>query len=252
MTPLIDTHIHLDRLADPAAQLDEARAVGIRAWIVPGVAAEGWPGLLAVAERFPAVYAAPGIHPEAAGNCDRQCLDRLRACLDHPRAVAIGEVGLDRQVSTPWPDQEKTFVAMIRLARETDKPLLIHCRKGLDRALALLRREQAQRVGGIFHAFSGSLETARMIIDSGFLLGLGGVLTWSSARRLPEIVRAVPAEALVLESDAPFLAPEPYRGQANRAAWLTRVAAQVAALRGWSAEETARVTTANAQRLLRL
>lgn len=252
MTPLIDTHIHLDLLADPAEQLAEAATAGVGSWLVPGVTPEKWPEILSLAERFSGVYAAPGVHPEAAAACDGAALDRLRIHLAHPRAIAIGEVGLDRQVNTPWPDQEKTFVAMVQLACATGKPLLIHCRKGLDRVLELLRRERAQRVGGIFHAFSGSLETARILLDCGFLLGIGGALTWSSARRLPEVVRAVPAEALVLESDAPFMTPTPYRGQANRAAWLRLVAEQVATLRGWSLEETAQVTTANAQRILQL
>jgi TatD DNase family protein len=118
--------------------------------------------------------------------------------------------------------------------------------------LEVLRSERAAQVGGIAHAFSGSLETARHFIDLGFALGIGGVATFPAARRLHEVVRSVPAEWLVLETDAPDLPPHPHRGEANRPEWLALVAARVAALRGWTADETARITSANARRVLQL
>ena len=252
MTSYIDTHIHLDHLSDLAPQLDEARAAGIGTWIVPGVSPDRWPELIALTARHAGVYAAPGIHPQAADRYQALPLEQLRLHLQHPKAIALGEVGLDRQVESSWQKQEETFVQMIRLARDMDKPLLIHARKSSDRILELLRQEGADRVGGIFHAFSGSLETARRIIDMGFLLGIGGVVTLPTAKRLPEVVREVPAEVLVLETDAPDMTPEPHRGQLNRPVYLGLVAERVAALRGWSLEETAQTTTANACRLLKL
>jgi len=141
---------------------------------------------------------------------------------------------------------------MIGLARETGKPLLLHSRRATGRLLNLLRRERADEVGGIAHAFSGSLETARQLIELGFALGIGGVVTFPDARRLAEVVCHVPAEWLVLETDAPDLPPHPHRGAENRPEWLTLIAARVALLRGWTADETARITTANARRILRL
>lgn len=234
------------------AELEDARQAGVGAWVVPGVSPDRWPKLMAVAEQHTNVYAAPGIHPQAADSCDARHLQTLRLLLEHPKTVALGEVGLDRQVNSSWQRQEETFIQMIRLAREAGKPLLIHERRSTGRVMELLQQEGAGRVGGIFHAFSGSLETARKIIDMGFLLGIGGVVTLPTAKRLPAVVREVPAEALVLETDAPDMAPEPYRGQPNRPAYLCLVAERVAALRGWNLEETARVTTANACRLLNL
>jgi TatD DNase family protein len=252
VTGYVDTHIHLDLLSLPEQQLEAARKAGVGAWVVPGLSCERWVEVMATVESCADVYAAPGIHPQEAGRWRESQLETLRRHLEHPKAVALGEVGLDRQVESPWRQQEDVFVQMVWLARELDKPLLIHTRRSTERVLELLQREGAGRVRGIFHAFSGSLETARKIIDMGFVLGIGGVVTFSAARRLPEVVRVVPAEALVLETDAPDMTPEPHRGQPNRPAYLGLIAERVAALRGWSLEETARMTTANACRILSL
>ncbi len=219
---------------------------------MPGVSCEHWPELMAVVEKHAGVYAAPGIHPQASDKCQKSHFEELRRLLEHPRVVALGEVGLDRQVETPWQTQEEVFIQMIRLAREMEKPLLIHARRSTDRILELLHREEGGQVGGIFHAFSGSLETACKVIDMGFALGIGGVVTLPTARRLPEVVRKVPAETLVLETDAPDMTPAPHRGLPNRPAYLKLVAEKVADLRDWSPEETARITTTNACRILGL
>jgi TatD DNase family protein len=252
MTSYIDTHIHLDLMSSPGPLLEEARTCGVTAWIVPGTSREKWPGLMAIAGRHAGVYAAPGIHPQESGRCQKSHLEELRLLMEQPKVIALGEVGLDRQAASPWQVQEEVFIQMVRLALETDKPLLIHARQGTERILEILQKEAAGRVGGIFHAYSGSLETACRIIDMGFVLGVGGVVTFPTARRLPQVVREIPAEALVLETDAPDMTPEPHRGQPNRPAYLELIARRVADLRGWSLEETARLTSANACRILRL
>jgi TatD DNase family protein len=252
VTRYIDTHIHLDLFTEPALLLQEAEQVGVGAWVVPGVAPEQWPKVMATTALHEQIYAAPGIHPQAAGNFQKAHLNELRQLLTHERAVAIGEVGLDRQLDVPLQQQEELFIAMIRLAREMEKPLLIHTRRSTERTLELLQREGGDQVGGIFHAFSGSLETARKVIDLGFLLGVGGVVTLQTARRLPEVIREVPAEALVLETDAPYLTPEQHRGQPNRPAYLELIARQVASLRDWTLADTAHQTTLNACRVLGL
>lgn len=252
MFKAFDTHIHLDAFDDLGPPLDEARAAGIEGWVVPGVAPDGWAQLLALADAHAGVFAAPGLHPMAADRYRPEHAAELQALLSHPRAVAVGEVGLDRQAEVPWPVQEEVFVAMIRLAKEMDKALVIHARKSIDRVLDLLQREGAVQVGGVVHAFSGSVETAHRIVAAGFMVGIGGVVTWPNARRLPEVVRALPRDSLVLETDAPYLAPEPHRGATNRPACLALVAQKVAELRDWSLEETLRVTTGNAKRLFRI
>lgn len=253
MSLFVDTHIHLDGLSAPAAMVNDARQAGVGAWIVPGTTAEGWSALLAAVAVCPGAYAAPGIHPLAAGTWrPEEHLAQLRALAVEPGVVAIGEVGLDRLVAVSWARQEEVFVAMIRLALDLDLPLLLHARQATGRLLELLRRERAERVGGIFHAFSGSLATASELINLGFALGIGGVVTFPRARRLAEVVRQLPPEWLVLETDAPDQAPEPHRGQENCPAYLPLIAMRVAALRGWSLAETARVTTANACRILRI
>lgn len=249
---LVDTHIHLDYLADLPRALDAARSQGIGAWVVPGVAPADWPRLMAAAAAVPGVWAAPGVHPQAAADWRPEQAEELLRLAADERTVAIGEVGLDGQTGPDRTTQEQVFRRMIGIARETKRPLLLHLRRATGRMLELLRSERAVEVGGIAHAYSGSQETARQLIAMGFALGIGGVVTYPEAHRLTEVVKAVPAEWLVLETDAPDLPPHPHRGADNRPEWLALVAARVAQLRGWTTEETARITTNNARRVLRL
>lgn len=249
-----DTHAHLDfpplceRLRD---ELALARTAGVGGWVVPGVSPDGWPALMATVAEIPEALAAPGVHPRAAGDWSEKTAAALTLLLDE--AVAVGEIGLDGTLSSPSPAaQERAFRDQVRLAVAARRPLLIHCRKAMGRILEILRVEGAQRVGGIFHAFSGSSESAREALRMNFAIGLGGALTFTGARRGPELARDLPGEWLVLESDAPDLAPEPFRGQLNRPAYLPLIAERLAELRGWSTAETAAITTANAQRVLGL
>ncbi len=251
-----DTHAHLDcpPLGDRLpGELAAARRAGVGAFVVPGVRAAGWEALLTLARSEPGVWAAPGLHPQAAAEWSRETGARLRDLLQEPQVVAVGEIGLDGLLTSPeLPLQEAVFRAQLQLAIGCGKPVLIHCRRADGRLLAMLREEGAQQVGGIWHAFSGSLETAQAAIKLNFVLGCGGPLTYANARRGPEVLRQLPPEAMVLETDAPDLAPHPHRGECNRPVYLTLVAQKVAEIRGWSLEETARITTANARRVLRM
>lgn len=249
---LIDTHLHLDWLADPPAQVAAARTAGVGGWVVPGVAPAGWEQLLAIVAATPGARAAPGVHPLEAAAWNEQAGARLEALLAGPHCAALGEVGLDRQGQVPLAGQETVLRQQIALARNCGKPLLLHCRGAIGRLLAVLREERAGELGGIAHAFSASLEVALQLIDLGFALGIGGVATFPEARRVHEVIRRVPAGWLVLESDAPDLAPHPHRGAVNRPEWLPLVAARVGELRSWSSEEVARITTINACRVLHL
>jgi len=249
--PLIDSHVHLD--ACPAEALDEARRAGVAGFVVPGVHAVDWPALLRLARANRQVYAAPGLHPLAATEWAPACEQKLAALLEFPEVVAVGEIGLDRLLAAPALEVQRLALrAQLRLAVAAGKPVLIHCRKAYGELLSLLIEEHAERVGGILHAFGGSLETARTAVDLGFAIGFGGTLTWPGARRAAEVLADLPQEAIVLESDAPDLAPHPHRGEANRPAWLPLIAAAVARIRGWSLAETAVITTRNTCRILGL
>jgi len=253
---LFDTHVHLDA-ASFAESLDSevrcARQAGVGGFVVPGVDRTGWRRILGVARTVAGAWAAPGLHPLAAGEWCLACERDLQQLLDEPQVIAIGEIGLDALLPSPsLVEQEPVLRAQLRLAIAADLPVLIHCRRATGRLLEILREEEAQRVGGVFHAFSGSIETALQGIRLGFAIGVGGTVTYPEARRLPEVVQKLPAEWLVLETDAPDMAPHPHRGEVNRPVWLPLVARRVAEIRGWNLEETARITTENAKRILKI
>jgi TatD DNase family protein len=251
-----DTHVHLDLPPlglELATELQRARRQGVQGWLVPGVRRCGWAGVRACAAQGPDIWAAPGLHPMAAGDWSPAAAAELEDLLAEPRVVAVGEVGLDAAPGFPPATlQEEALRGQLRRALAARRPLLIHCRRAFGRLLEILRQEDAARVGGIFHGFSGSLEVAREAIGLNFAIGVGGVLTYPGARRLPRLVAELPAEWLVLETDAPDLPPDPLRGQVNRPAYLTYIAQTLARLRGWDLQETGRITTANARRVLGL
>ncbi|MBE0597778.1 MAG: TatD family hydrolase [Desulfuromonadales bacterium] len=250
---LLDSHLHLDFFPQPEAELRAATAAGVGGFVVPGVWRQGWPRLLQLAQQFTVVRAALGLHPQAAGQWSPETERELAAWLQRPEVVAVGEIGLDGSPGYPPAElQERAFRGQLRLALAAGRPVLLHCRRATERVLTILREEGGQRSGGIWHAFSGSPQTAARVIDLGFALGFGGPLTWPNARRGPEVLTRLPDEWIVLESDAPDLPPHPHQREENRPAWLPLIAARVADLRGWSLEQTARITTTNARRVLKL
>jgi len=249
---LIDTHCHLDcePLVGGLPQLlEDAREAGVSQWVVPGIRPEGWDGILALCRRTTGAVPALGIHPLASGAATDDQLARLE--LLATEAVAIGEIGLDRQVAD-LPAQEVCFREQLRIARRRGLPVLIHCRGMLGRTLAILREERAGQVGGIMHAFSGSLESAREAVRLGFVLAISGTVTYHGARRPVQLARELPLAQLVLESDAPDLTPQRHKGRFNQPAWLLETASVLAALRRIPLDEVAAVTTATASAVLRL
>ncbi len=252
---LFDTHIHLDRFAagfDLDAARAAARAAGVSRFLVPGVERRGWPAIRALAGATEGCLAAYGLHPLAAGEWGVETRDELQLYLREAQGVAVGEIGLDRFVDVPIETQEAAFRGQLRVAVELALPVLIHCRRMPGRVLELLAEEKADRVGGIMHAFGGSWPTARQAVDLGFVLSFGGPVTYPEARRAVEVLQRLPDDAIVVETDAPDLAPHPHRGETNRPAWLVPVLDRVAEIRGWSRERAAEITTANARRVLRL
>lgn len=249
---LIDTHCHLNcsPLVDQLdSLLEEARAAGVRQWVVPGIEPTGWQGILDLCATIPEALPALGIHPRAAARADAQqlaLLDRLA-----PQAVAIGEIGLDRGCND-LAAQEHVFRAQLRIACRHRLPVLIHCRGAIGRTLSVLHEERVQQVGGIMHAFSGSLETAQQCIKLGLVIALSGSLTYQGAVKPVRLARELPLEQLVLETDAPDMTPQRYKGRYNHPAWLRETATVLAEIKGMTIHEVASATTETALRVLRL
>jgi TatD DNase family protein len=251
---LFDSHCHLD---DPRlrpqlpAILAEAEAAGVTGFLVPGVAPDGWPGIAGLADEFPHILPAFGVHPMHADLVSGDTVSELRRRCRH--AVAIGEIGLDYLIDYPAPKlQREAFRAQLRVAAEFGLPVLIHCRKGFPDLLEILAQERVERVGGVLHAFSGSPEIARECLRLGLHISLAGSVTYQNAVRPVAVAASLPLERLLLESDAPDLAPEPHRGGINLPKYLAATAERVAAIRGIALPELARATTQNASRLFRL
>ena len=250
---LIDSHCHLDLepLKSGFSQiLQEAAAAGVRGCIVPGVHPDGWPNIAALASEDSRIKPAYGIHPMHAGCVNDQILGRLEDCAG--QGVAIGEIGLDPAYTVSLDVQERVFRAQLRIAVSGGLPVLIHCRQSFQRVATILREERADRVGGIMHAFSGSVEMAGEFIRIGFAISISGTVTWHNAVKPLRLARELPLEHLVLETDAPDMTPERYRGVYNRPAWITETAERVAELRGISLADVGRVTTATLCRTLRM
>ncbi|MDD2539663.1 MAG: TatD family hydrolase [Desulfuromonadaceae bacterium] len=250
---LIDSHCHLD--LEPLKSglphiLQEAYAAGVHGFVVPGVHPEGWPRISALAVEHSRIMPAFGIHPMHAESMNDQVCDHLLKCA--VQGVAIGETGLDPAYEVSLVAQERAFREQLRMAVTCGLPVLIHCRRAFQRVAAILREERAHQVGGIMHAFSGSPEMAREFVRLGFAISISGTVTWNNAVKPLRIAREVPLEHLVLETDAPDMTPQRYRGVFNRPAWIMETAQRVAEIRGIPLEDVARITTDNVRRILRL
>lgn len=254
---LFDTHVHLhvpEYADDLEAVLERARAAGVRGMVTVGTDRETNAAAVALAARWPDVHATVGIHPHDAGEAteaDFAEVERLARGL--PKVVALGEMGLDFYRNLSPPDrQEEVFRRQLALARAVGKPVVVHCRDAHAETLAILQGERVRDVGGVMHCFSGDVEVARRCLDLGLMISLAGPVTYKNARALPEVARFVPEDRLVLETDCPFLPPQPHRGRRNEPAYVAIIAGRVAALRGMDDEALGEVVTRNAAALFRL
>ena len=251
---LIDSHCHLDAPGfdiDRAAVIARAKVAGVVAQVVPATTAAAWPKLREVCAVDASLHPAYGLHPMFLPDHRPEHLHALRDWLERERPCAIGECGLDFFVEGLDADgQRHYFDGQLQLAREFDLPLIVHARRAVDEVIQRLRRVGGLR--GVVHSFSGSPEQARQLWNLGFLIGLGGPLTYPRANRLRTLVATMPLEFLLLETDAPDQPDAGIRGQRNEPARLAAILDVVAGLRGQVPEETAAQTTANARRLFNL
>ena len=250
---MIDTHCHLDLeplILQLPQMLHEAISAGVIGFVVPGVHPSGWQRMSALASEYPQILPAFGIHPMHAASADDRTLAQLAEWA--PQGVAVGEIGLDPAYTAPLDIQETAFREQLRLALKLGLPVLVHCRQAFQRTLRIMLEERADQVGGIMHAFSGSPEMAREFVRLGFTIAISGTVTWANAVKPLRLASEMALEHLVLETDAPDMTPQPYRGRFNRPAWMLETAVKVAKLRGVPLETVAAATSANATRVLRL
>jgi TatD DNase family protein len=250
----IDTHCHLDH-PSLAVRLPRiiaaARHAGVTGFVVPGVAPDGWADIAAIAAGEERVFPAFGLHPLLAGCYDDRLMEDLARYA--AGAAAIGEIGLDAAAEgVPRDVQVRAFRGQLRLAARMGLPVLVHCRGAFRDTIDILLQENAGGAGGIMHGFSGSPEIARHCIAMGFKISIAGTVTYRNAVKPLRLVEQISLEHLVLETDAPDMTPEPYRGRGNEPAFLPVIAGKVAAIKGVSVDEVAAVTTANAERVLRI
>jgi len=267
---LVDTHAHLDFAAFDADRnevIARAQHAGVVGIINPGAGLAESQAAVALAEAHPMVYAAVGVHPHEADTLTEATIEQLHSLAIHPRVVAIGEIGLDfYRDYAPRDAQREAFRAQLSLARQLGKPVIVHDREAHDEVLATLHQwfgdpepsccpDQSASAGspaGVLHCFSGTLEMAMEAIRLGFFIAVDGPVTFRRASQLRELVRQIPLNQLVIETDCPYLTPEPYRGQRNEPAYVHLVARTIAEVRCLSFKEVARATTANALRLFGL
>lgn len=249
---LIDTHCHLDAGefdADRDAVYGRARAAGVTVQVVPAVSAANCAEVAAVCRRYAGCQPAWGMHPMYIGAHRKEHLEALRRRVAAERPVAIGEIGLDLFVQgLDYAVQEYFYVEQLKIAREHDLPVLLHCRRAVDPILKHLRRVRPP--GGIAHAFSGSRQQADEFLRLGFRLGFGGAFTWSRATRLRALAAELPLEAIVLETDSPDIPPAWLGRARNEPAELAGIAAALAELRNIPPAEVARATASNARAVL--
>ena len=251
---LIDTHCHLDVDAfdtDRDAVLERARRAGVAAQLVPAIHAAGWDFLLALCARHVDLYPALGLHPVYVDRHEDHHLAALERRIAHTRPTAVGEIGLDFFLADLDPArQRQVFEAQLAIARDAGLPVVVHVRKAHDETLAAVKRVRVR--GGIIHAFNGSPQQGKRYVDLGFRLGFGGMLTFERSSRLRRLAKALPLDAIVLETDAPDLTVASHRGERNSPEYLPEVLAALAQVRGEPPEEVARHTTANAREVLGL
>jgi TatD DNase family protein len=254
---LIDSHAHLDMYefdSDRTDMLARAQAAGVRDILAIGGAPGALASALPFADRYDWIYAAAGIHPHEAKLATPAHYEELVTLARQPKFLAWGEIGLDYHYDhSPRDVQQRVFLEQLELARGAGRPVIIHCREAWPDCLALLDRHwRSSGLGGIFHCFSGTLEEAHRGTGMGFLISFAGNVTYPKAQNLRDVAAALPLESILIETDSPFLAPQPFRGRRNEPAFVAEVARTLAPVRNLAPHEVAAATAANFRRFFRL
>ena len=252
---LFDTHAHMNDHAfdtDRDALLATLPGLGIRYLMNAGCSLESSRECIAMAEKYDYCYASVGSHPDAADEVNDLVLEEYRKlCKLHNKVKAIGEIGLDYHYEDiPRDLQKKAFIAQLELAREVSLPVIVHERDAHQDGLEIIR--QFPDVTGVFHCYSGSAEMAQQLVDLGWYIGFTGVLTFKNARKAIETAQSIPLDRIVIETDCPYMSPEPYRGRRNDPSRVAYVADKLAQIRGVSPEEARAITLENGKRLYRI
>ena len=249
---LVDSHAHIDDErfdADRDEVVARALAAGVSLILNVGADMGSSARSVALAEKYSVIYAAVGMHPHDAKDMRETDYTQLEQWTKHPRVVAIGEIGLDYHYDlSPRPVQKEVFLRQLDLARKTGKPFIIHEREAHADTLEIIR-SAARGLKGVFHCFSGSVETAREYLKMGFYISVAGPVTFSKSGKTKEVAKYVPLDRLLVETDSPYLTPQPHRGHRNEPAYVRLVAEEIASLRNLPLEEVAAATTANVRRL---
>ena len=252
---LFDTHAHLNDPAfdpDREALLASFADAGVGLVMNAGCSLESSRDIVAMADKYPWLYASVGSHPDSANEVNEEVLEEYRKlCKLSEKVKAIGEIGLDYYYEDiPREIQQNAFRMQMALAQELDLPVIVHERDAHNDGLAIVK--EFPRVKGVFHCYSGSAEMARQLVNLGWYIGFTGVLTFKNARKAVETAAAIPLDRIVLETDCPFMAPEPFRGKRNHPGYLYRMAEKLAEIRGISLEEVHTATFENGKRLYRI
>jgi TatD DNase family protein len=251
----IDSHCHLDfpdLTGDLPAILANMDDQQVSAAVVVGVDLENWPRVHQLALAHPQLYATVGVHPEYT-DCAEPTVKQLVELAQQPKVIAIGETGLDYYWQKDQPEwQRERFRVHIRAAKAAGRPLVVHTRDSAADTLRLLKEEGAEQCGGVMHCFTENWEIAQQALDLGFYISLSGIVTFKSATIVKDVAQRVPLDRLLIETDAPYLAPVPYRGKRNQPGYVRHVAEEIARLRELSLEEVGQATTANFHRLFPL
>ncbi|MDI7743876.1 TatD family hydrolase [Lysinibacillus fusiformis] len=252
----IDTHVHLNAEQydeDLQQVIERAIEAKVEKMVVVGFDRKTIERAMKLANEYEFIYAVIGWHPVDAIDCTPEDLEWIEQLAAHPKVVGIGETGLDYYWDkSPKEIQQELFRKQIHLAQKLKLPIIIHNREATGDVVKILREENAASVGGVMHCFSGSVETARECIDMNFMISLGGPVTFKNARLPKEVAKEIPLEHLMIETDAPYLAPHPYRGKRNEPSYVPLVAEEIARQKELSIDEVANATTSNAIKFFNL